>query len=54
MMIGILVSFKKSSFEIPIADTGPEELTIGAGTSPSGNRNPLPGSLSFSKLMGPN
>ena len=44
MIIGILVSFKNSSSETPAAGSAPDELSNGAGTSPSGNRKPLPGS----------
>src|SRR5688572_26116362 len=44
MMIGIFVSFKKSAIGTAAAVRVPPELSIGGGTSPSGNTNPLPGS----------
>ena len=44
MMIGILVSFKKSALETLTASNVPPALSIAEGASPSGNTKPLPGS----------
>ena len=43
MIMGILVSFKNSSFETLTARNGPEELSIAACTSSLGNGKPEPG-----------